>query len=170
MTTTTSPATAKQVAFVQALVQRVYGADNAPEHFLVLEETGALDSTKSASKVIDGLLALAKAAPKAAAPAPKASPSTVATGFYALDGNIYRVVPARHGSHNYAKVLVPTGSGARWEYAKGAMSRLAGLAPMTAAEAAAYGKSHGYCMVCGKLLTDPESIARGIGPVCAKGF
>ena len=168
--TATSPATAKQVAFIESLVARIYGTDNAPEAFLALSESGALASVKAASATIESLLASTKAAPKAAAPAPKAAPSAVETGFYSLDGRIYRVVPARHGSHNYAKVLVPTSSGARWEYAKGAMARLAGLPRMTAAEAAAYGKSHGYCIVCGALLTDPESIERGIGPVCAKRF
>lgn len=27
---------------------------------------------------------------------------------------------------------------------------------------------HGHCSRCGRLLTDNESIARGLGPVCAK--
>jgi hypothetical protein len=27
----------------------------------------------------------------------------------------------------------------------------------------------GYCGRCGHLLTDPESIARGLGPICADG-
>lgn len=30
-----------------------------------------------------------------------------------------------------------------------------------------YGHATGECGVCGRLLTDPESVAAGIGPVCA---
>lgn len=35
------------------------------------------------------------------------------------------------------------------------------------ASAVAYGKKYGRCAVCHRELTDPESIERGIGPVCA---
>ena len=30
-----------------------------------------------------------------------------------------------------------------------------------------YGKASGNCSICGRDLTDPESIERGIGPICA---
>jgi len=35
---------------------------------------------------------------------------------------------------------------------------------------ARYGRETGQCGVCGRPLEDPESVARGIGPVCAKKF
>lgn len=40
--------------------------------------------------------------------------------------------------------------------------------PMAAA--IAYGKEFGVCSCCGRELTNPESIARGIGPICASRF
>lgn len=40
--------------------------------------------------------------------------------------------------------------------------------PMQAA--IAYGKEFGKCSVCARTLSDPESIARGIGPICADRF
>lgn len=40
--------------------------------------------------------------------------------------------------------------------------------PKTAAET--YGKETGNCCICNRLLTDPESVARGIGPICAGRF
>lgn len=40
--------------------------------------------------------------------------------------------------------------------------------PMKAA--VAYGRLTGNCACCGRALSDPESIARGIGPVCAENF
>lgn len=36
--------------------------------------------------------------------------------------------------------------------------------------AALYGRRLGECPKCHKALTDPESIARGIGPKCAKHY
>jgi hypothetical protein len=36
--------------------------------------------------------------------------------------------------------------------------------------AIAYGRLTGSCACCGRTLTDPESIARGIGPICADNF
>lgn len=38
------------------------------------------------------------------------------------------------------------------------------------AEAVAHGKATGECSCCGRELTDPASIAAGIGPICAKKF
>jgi len=32
--------------------------------------------------------------------------------------------------------------------------------------AIAYGRKTGRCSICGRDLTDPESVARGIGPIC----
>lgn len=36
--------------------------------------------------------------------------------------------------------------------------------------AVAHGRLTGNCSCCGRLLTDPESVARGIGPICASRF
>jgi hypothetical protein len=38
---------------------------------------------------------------------------------------------------------------------------------LTKDQAAEFGHTHGSCLICMKELTDPESVARGIGPVCA---
>ena len=38
------------------------------------------------------------------------------------------------------------------------------------AEAIAYGKEFGVCCCCNRTLTDPKSVAKGIGPVCEKTF
>jgi hypothetical protein len=44
------------------------------------------------------------------------------------------------------------------------------LAADPQAAAIAYGKKFGKCSVCAKELSDPESVARGIGPVCAERY
>ncbi len=38
------------------------------------------------------------------------------------------------------------------------------------AEAIAYGKQTGDCAICGRFLENPESVARGIGPICAAKY
>lgn len=40
--------------------------------------------------------------------------------------------------------------------------------PVGAAEA--YGHQTGHCCICSRELTNPESVARGIGPICADKF
>lgn len=46
-----------------------------------------------------------------------------------------------------------------------ALNRIVAADPAKALEA--YGHELGKCGICSRALTDPESIARGIGPVCA---
>lgn len=43
---------------------------------------------------------------------------------------------------------------------------LAGAKPLTKDEAGALGKKFGICIRCGALLSDPVSVAQGLGPVC----
>lgn len=44
---------------------------------------------------------------------------------------------------------------------------VARVAADPAAAATAHGHAYGYCSCCGRELTNPESVARGIGPICA---
>ena len=44
------------------------------------------------------------------------------------------------------------------------------IAADPASAAIAFGKRFGKCAVCAKELSDPESVARGIGPVCAERY
>lgn len=41
---------------------------------------------------------------------------------------------------------------------------------MTEEDARKFGKVYGICCVCGRTLTDEESVANGIGPICAGKF
>ena len=49
-------------------------------------------------------------------------------------------------------------------------SLLAELEASPVAAAIKYGKLPGRCCSCGLDLTDPQSIAAGIGPICARKF
>lgn len=129
---------------------------------------------KQASTAIDIALEVLKEAratarknrPATTEKTPKATP--VEEGMYSKDGEIYRVVTSGSG-RRYAKRLV-------WEddddkpayvYDRGAITRLTPADRMSEEEAAQFGKDYGVCCVCARKLTNPDSIDRGIGPICA---
>lgn len=90
------------------------------------------------------------------------------TGIYrrSADGAMFRVQLSDQGRH-YAKLLLPSGG---WGYERGAIFTLKPSERLTLAEVEAWGISTGVCAICGRLLSTAESVARGIGPVCAKGY
>ena len=87
-----------------------------------------------------------------------------AEGFYRLGDDIVRIVISKSGNW-YAQlgVKVPGRKSLKWDYL-GKRIDMREAQQMSEAEA---GQFYGYCMLCGALLEDPESIARGIGPICA---
>lgn len=102
------------------------------------------------------------AAPRVAA---AAAPVSVEDGqtYRAPDGRTFHVYQGQAG-HLLAKL---------WNAADdafgyfGAANRLpAGLVQLTTEELQAFGRATGTCAVCMRHLTDDESVARGIGPVC----
>lgn len=94
----------------------------------------------------------------------------VGEGFYAHLGKIYKVQRAVHGSgHLYAKMLVPptNGGGSQWVYGPGIHKQLTESMRLTREEAVRFGKLYGVCCICGRTLTNEDSIEAGIGPICA---
>lgn len=91
---------------------------------------------------------------------------TVPVGVYMKEGVVYRVQNARTSGRPYAKML-RTEPTVGWVYEPGMIHRLALADRITMEQAQAFGARFGVCAICGRLLTDPESIDRGIGPVCA---
>ena len=104
-------------------------------------------------------------------------PESIPDGRYAFKNTeldkivFYRVVTKRDGERIVQKVL---GSPGDFRYvsiykneADKAISHIIGD-PAFASQL--FGQAVGACGVCGSPLTDPESIALGIGPVCAKKY
>lgn len=99
-------------------------------------------------------------------------------GMYQRDGIIFKVQQNREKSRVYAKKLQEC-SGARFAeqgdvvhfefvYERGAVWSLTPEDRMTEAQATEFGVRTGMCCVCAAPLKDAVSVARGIGPVCAK--
>jgi hypothetical protein len=92
----------------------------------------------------------------------------VTEGFYLVNAGAFKVKRAKESGRLYAmKLDLNTG---KFEYDKGAIYNLRPETRMTKEQAAAYGRRTGVCMICSRTLTDPKSIAQGIGPICIKGF
>lgn len=138
----------RQVEFIEKLLtERVYSGEEID--FEVL-------SSKDASDLIGQLLN-----------APRAKGVVGEVGMYRMpNGDIYRVHPSKTSSRLYAKKLDALGGG--FDYEAGAIYRLKPEHKMTLEQAKAFGMETGMCCVCGIFLTDPKSVADGIGPVCAK--
>lgn len=167
-TTTTNRASDKQIAFATRILTEVLGDGAlAAEALNNAMEQGQFKTTKTASAFIDSALAAKRAIDKA-------TPTTrefVTAGFFEMDGRIYKVVPSRSTGRNYAMSLAAPGvRKGTWNYEKGAMYALTESMRLSLEQAKAYGSSHGFCICCGALLTDPKSVEAGIGPVCAKRF
>jgi hypothetical protein len=96
-------------------------------------------------------------------PAKHEDGEAVSEGYYFVEGLIYKVQPAKSHGGLYAKVFSESG----YEYAPGAMRLMPSAQRLTLEQAAEAGVKTGRCVVCARLLTDPESVAAGIGPICA---
>jgi hypothetical protein len=84
---------------------------------------------------------------------------------YAGETTIYRTIESKTSGHIYGKRL----DGSEWTYAPGAIRDIREHGRrMTIDEAAQMSRELTFCIRCGAHLTNPESIARGIGPVCSQ--
>lgn len=123
-------------------------------------------TTKTASALLDLLFQQPR----------KDTPAEVPEGMHKVGDRIYKVQVAVHGSGaKYAKELVQRGAdafddGFMFEYSPGAIRQLSTETLMTLEDAKKFGALYGTCCVCGRTLTNEDSIAAGIGPVCAEKF
>jgi hypothetical protein len=168
------PATERQLSYVAYLLD-MRTAD--PRRAAAIRERLA-DGTMDRQFASDAITYL-KAQPKAVGavapeyPAERPRPEEVLScGMYQTPDGIFRVHQSKESGRLYAKVLVLSFDDDKphFDYAKGAIYHLRPEDRMTLEQAKAWGVETGICCVCGAFLTDPKSVAEGIGPVCVKGF
>lgn len=124
------------------------------------------DSKRDASRMIDELLKT----PREGRPvAPVAV--DLEEGMYRDGSGAIVKVQISAAGRPYGKALVESetvpGSWS-FEYRPGLIS--SALVALTLEEAKTFGVETGTCCVCGRELTNPASVAAGIGPVCASRF
>lgn len=166
--------TIKQVEFIKQLITRTEDPDNRAEALLAFEDLlrDGLDR-KGASAHIDSLLERQRT--KRTTEDRKFDQNTVPAGRYALttdgDPTFYQVdrpTEGRWDGWTFVNLIHPGGDRIRPIKGGERGKVLALLAENPTAYSAEYGKHTGTCGVCSRLLSDPESVARGIGPVCAR--
>jgi len=162
-TITARPITDRQRSFLTSLVWERHS--DAEEANAILETVDTM-TTREASAEIDRMLRMPKVSQlRSQAPQGRSQGTAAEEGVYVLDGKVYKVVLAVHGSGRpYAKVLTKDDG---FTIARGMVYRLGNARRLTVDEARKYGALYGRCAVCGATLTDEESMAQGIGPVCA---
>lgn len=111
-----------------------------------------------------GVVKLLKAQDRVEEPKAQKSALKVQKGFYAYNGTVAEVVESGSG-RLYAKVL--NQDTWKFDYAPGVITRLKPEDRLTLEQAAALGKEWHHCGICGRELTNSDSIDRGIGPICA---
>jgi hypothetical protein len=157
---TRTAATERQIAYATRLATE---ADMPGDQRTAMLGIIPAMSKTAISALIDGLRTLPKI-PRQAEPV-KAEISE--EGIYLLGDAVYKVQRSKTSGNLYAMALASDG---RFAYDRGAIFTLRreGAAPATLEDAIAYGLRTGRCCCCGHDLTHPDSIATGIGPVCAK--
>jgi hypothetical protein len=157
-------ATEAQIKFINSLkTQRDITTVESQTALNIARDMWAKDAftREVASKVIDVL----KAAPYAQKRSE--TPSDAPEGMHRVDGVIYKVQRSPESGRVYAKQLVQHGDDWKFEYRAGAIRNLSESTRMTLEEAKEFGQLYGSCCVCGRVLTNEESIEAGIGPVCS---
>ena len=160
------PASDKQIDFAAALAAQVHG-DNAAEFILAHREYGTFDDRKATSELIDALVRARNAmkAPRDRGPAmPEPSRYAVEYGgvlrFYAVVDGKGRWEGRRFLNRFRSEELGRVG---RDEQA----AVVALIAADPAAAQMRFARELTRCFMCGRMLTDEASRARGIGPDCA---
>lgn len=159
------PASQKQFDFIKSLL-----AERDASDFSIIVENcrtravAGLLTSEEASTLIGLLQTLPR---KAAAEAPAAEPEA---GIYQADGRVYRVYLGQQAGRMLVKEVLMSG-GVTYQYLGSAARCLpAGAIRLSVEEVGSLGKAWDHCLCCGRRLDDPESVDRGIGPVCAKTY
>ena len=151
---THSPATSSQISFLESLAtSRVISAPLPVFATLTKSEASALIGELKN-------LPYVPRAPRTSAPA-----SELVEGIYFSRDEVYKVKKSQAG-RLYALKLV----GSSWSYDSAHIRGLAIENRITLEQASEFGIRTGVCAICGIPLTNLDSLARGIGPVCAGRF
>jgi len=157
-----NPATDKQVDFIRVLVAQKYTAEEQTKYMEFLDN--AVISKSRASEIITHLKTLPKLQ---SITEMYAANEDVEVGLYRVDGVAYKVKRAVYGSGFLYACPWDEEAKCFGQKEAGAIRKIRVSHRMTAKEAGPYGLAMGACAHCGRDLTDENSIALGLGPVCA---
>jgi hypothetical protein len=175
------------------LTKSAAGFEFAASMLAALEKWGSLTDKQMATVQRLTVQDLDRTAARAAARenAPTINAGKIEEAFATAKGNgikqprlrvsVFLFKPAPETGRNAGSIYVTERAGAKTYLGKitsGQFHASRDCAPATSAEiiaaaadphaaAVAYGRQFGECAICGRELSDPESVQRGIGPICA---
>lgn len=178
-----TPATEKQIAFIEKLetelteklskafhdvnFERIQAQFVSAKEIHKIAKEGYGFNKQVASTYITQLLqmtnfplVMARTETPTAVATPTREPAPI--GVYKKDGDYYRVATLRNSDRRAAYRW----NGRRWDYARGYVFQLTADELLSVDEVRAFGLRTGMCAICGRTLTDPESVQKGIGPIC----
>jgi hypothetical protein len=167
MSTTTYPATQKQFDFIKRLLSERQVDEKTQELVDAARQQAVAGTLRSrtASLLIDELMAL---------PRKTDERDRIDAGIYAVDGDmIVRVYLGQQSGQMLAKQVHLELGDVSYTYLGMARKVLGAASTWTRLElneVGALGITSGHCLICGRRLDDPESVDRGIGPVCAQNY
>lgn len=165
------PASQKQFDFIKSLISQKE-LDNEGLEFVAKARAKAVDGklvATEASDLIEYLMAQ---------PAKLNNETSVATGVYQDSrGRFFRVYLGQQSGVMLVKAII-AGQDLRgawtdvsYDYLGAASKHLPEDATrLPLEEVGRLGMAVGECLICGRRLDDPESVDRGIGPVCASKY
>lgn len=148
----------KQLAFIDKLVVDSFDRRDLLARFLSdwgVSNPRDLDVSK-VSLLIDSLMAVQVAPPTV----------QVTVGAYRHGGVIYSVRKGRQSGNIHAFHF----ENGEWVYSGRVKYDIKPEERLSRQEALEWGVSTGVCVHCGITLTDPKSVARGMGPTCQKKY
>lgn len=172
--------TEKQSIFLNTLIAERDPDANDVRAVSTMMKLGILDK-KGASACIELLLKL----PKTVAPAIPTiqTPEPLKIGIYDtmpgteefVTGRFLIAYTNKYGSISVKRLYKSWSTKSGYSWTKSSTYILKNLLKMgtvhvDSATVGALGKKFGMCMYCGHLLTDPASIAEGVGPVCKSKY
>lgn len=172
-TTSAKPMTEPQFTFLIKLIGQAY-ADNAALRSAKLVEAAGYDFA-AASGAIDILKAKVYGTPGAPKKPVAAMPAYVPPfGYYVIDGKIVQIKKPKFAGAPIYVYVDGNYAGAVGFKANAIIAPLdtpeKAYAAVIAYAAKTAESGTAKCGVCNTKLTDPKSIAAGIGPVCAKQY
>jgi hypothetical protein len=167
MQTTTRLATEKQFSFLVQLVNERPGAKTYVDTQLAANGVSHPRelSVSEMSNVIGVVLDMPKTSKK-----PETSEEPEAGVYRRNDGELFRVYFGQQSGHMLAKHIRFLEGEVDYMYSGAARLVVKNAVRLSLEEVGQLGVASGSCLVCGRRLDDPESVDRGIGPVCAAKY
>lgn len=170
MQTIARPATQKQYDFIKRLVAErdISAVAERVDNDRAWAVAGQF-STADASALIDILLAQPRKEAQAEEVIVRSEPEA---GIYRSGDHLVRVYLGQQSGRMLVKeVQIDEWNAVGYAYLGVATKVLdESYVRLSVDEVGSLGITTGHCLVCGRRLDDPESVDRGIGPVCASNY